>query len=103
MNSKDALIKLLQENKNAREKFNKLGSVSEEEAEKELEKFEKEFGITIRKEDFAGQELNNEQLEGISGGATDVDPVGLILSIYGIIDRPDSTRRGSKGGSKRYK
>ena len=49
MNSKEALAKLLKENEDAKEKFKKLGEVPDEDAGKELRKFEKEFGIELRK------------------------------------------------------
>jgi len=105
MNSKDKLIKLLQENEDAREKFQKLGSVPKEEAEKEFMKFGKEFGIEIRKEDFAGQELDNEQLGDVTGGGETgpLDWIELGLGIYEFISRPEDTRRGTVRGSKRYK
>ncbi len=102
MNSKKALEKLLKENEDARERFKKLGNVLEEEAKKELENFQKEFGVKLRKEDFANQELNNEQLGGVNGGADAMDVVGLVLDVYDLINRPDDTRRGTKNGSKRY-
>ncbi len=105
MNSKDKLIKLLEENEAAREKFEKLGSVPKEEAEKELMKFEKEFGIELRKEDFVGQELDNEQLGDVTGGSETgpLDWIGLGLGIYEFISRPEDTKRGTLRGSKRYK
>lgn len=102
MNSKETLVKLLQENEDAREKFKKLGDVPEEEAGKELEKFEREFGIELKKEDFDGQELSGEQLEGVAGGDGAMDWIGLGFDIYGFLDKPDATRRGTKSGSRRY-
>lgn len=105
MNSKEALEKLLKENEDALEKFKKLGEVSEEDAEKELRKFEKEFGIELRKEDFAGKELNDGQLKNVSGGADGMsvaDVIGIVSDVYGFIDRPEDTRRGTTRGSKRF-
>ena len=68
MDSKEALEKLLKENEDARERFKKIGNLSEEEAGNELRRFENEFGIELKKEDFAGQKLDSEQLEGVTGG-----------------------------------
>lgn len=102
MNSKETLVKLLQENEDAREKFKKLGDVPEEEAGKELKKFEREFGIELKKEDFAGHELSGEKLESVSGGSDAMDWIGLGFDIYGFLDKPDATRRGTKSGSRRY-
>ncbi|MCI8307581.1 MAG: hypothetical protein HFH14_05975 [Lachnospiraceae bacterium] len=107
MDSKEALAKLLKENENAKEKFKKLGEVPEEDAEKELRKFEKEFGIELREEDFAGRELNDGQLKNVSGGAggggmSAADVIGIVFDVYGFIDRPEDTRRGTKRGSKRF-
>lgn len=102
MNSKEALAKLLKDNEDARERLKKLGDIPMEDADRELKKFQKEFGIELRKEDFAEQELDNKQLEGVAGGADALDWVGLGFDIYGLLDRPDDTRRGTKGGSKRF-
>lgn len=108
MDSKKVLVKLLNENEDAREKFKKLGDVPKEDADKELKKFQEEFGIELRQEDFADEELDDEQLEGVAGGAGGAGGVGAAdiisigLSIYQILDRPDCTRRGTKGGTKRY-
>lgn len=104
MNSKEALEKLLKENEDAKEKFKKLGEVPDEDAEKELRKFEKEFGIELRKEDFAGRELDDMQLKGVSGGAgmSAADVIGIVFDAYGFIDRPEDTRRGTTRGSKRF-
>lgn len=102
MNSKEALEKLLKENEAARERFKKLGGVPEEETAKELQRFENEFGIELRKEDFAGQELGDEQLEGVAGGADALDWIGLGFDIYGFLNRPEATRRGTKDGSRRF-
>lgn len=52
--------------------------------------------------DFAGQKLDSEQLEGVTGGADAMDWIGLGFSIYDLLNNPDATRRGSKGGSKRF-
>lgn len=103
MNSKEALEKLLKENEAARERFKKLGDVPEEETAKELQRFENEFGIELRKEDFAGQELGDEQLESVAGGADAMDWIGLGFDIYGFLNRPDDTNRGTKNGTKRFK
>lgn len=102
MNSKEALEKLLKENEDAKEKFKKLGEVPDEDAEKELRKFEKEFGIELRKEDFAEQEIDGKQLEGVAGGADAMDWIGLGFDVYGFISKPDATRRGTKDGSRRF-
>ncbi len=104
MDSKEALIKLLKENEEARERFRKLGDVPEQEAGKELQKFEKEFGIELKKEDFADQGLDSGQLEGVAGGAdlSPTDIIGVGMDVYGFIHRPDATRRGTKDGTKRY-
>lgn len=102
MNSKEALEKLLKENENARERFKKLADVPDEEVQKELQKFQKEFGLELRKEDFANRELDAEQLEGVSGGADATDLAGLGFDVYGFIDRPDATRRGTKDGTRRF-
>lgn len=106
MNSKEALVKLLKDNEDAREKFKKLGDVPKEDADKELKKFQEEFGIELRKEDFANQELDNKHLEGVAGGAGGdagpLDWIGLGFDIYGFLNRPDDTRRGTKGGTKRW-
>jgi hypothetical protein len=103
MDSKEALVKLLKENEAARESFMKLSDVPEEEAEKELIKFEKEFDIELKKEDFADQELDDGQLEGVVGGSVAADVIGVVTAIYGIIDRPDATKRATTSGSKRFK
>ncbi len=100
MNSKEALEKLLKENEDARDRFKKLGGVPQEEKAKELQRFEKEFGIELREEDFADEELDNEQLEGVAGGADAMDWIGF--SIYDLLNKPDATRRGTKDGSKRF-
>lgn len=110
MNSKEALAKLLKDNENARERFKKLGDIPREDVDRELKKFQKEFGIELRKEDFAVQEIDNKQLEGVAGGAGGgsgggagaMDLIGLGFDIYGLLNRPDDTRRGTKGGSKRF-
>jgi len=102
MNSKEALEKLLKENEDARERLKKLVNLSEEEAKKELEKFQKEFGVELKKEDFANQELNNEQLEGVNGGADVLDMIGLALGVYDLINRPNATGRGTKNGTSRF-
>ncbi len=102
MDSKEALEKLLKENEDARERFKKIGNLSEEEAGNELQRFENEFGIELKKEDFAGQKLDSEQLEDVAGGADAMDWIGLGFSIYDLLNNPDATRRGSKGGSKRF-
>ena len=102
MNSKEALAKLLKENEDAKEKFKKLGEVPDEDAGKELRKFEKEFGIELRKEDFAEQEIDGKKLEGVAGGADAMDWIGLGFDVYGIISKPDATRRGTKDGSRRF-
>lgn len=60
MNSRESLKKLLKENEKARDSFQRIGGLPEEEARKALENFEKEFGIELRKEDFTGQELDSE-------------------------------------------
>ncbi len=102
MNSKKALEKLLKENEDARERLKKLVNLPEEEAKKELEKFQKEFGVELRKEDFANQELNNEQLEGVNGGADAWDMIGLAFDVYGLLNRPNATGRGTKDGTNRF-
>lgn len=102
MNSKEALEKLLKENEDARNRFKKLGGVPQEQKAKELQRFEKEFGIELRVEDFADEELDNEQLEGVAGGADAMDWIGLGFSIYDLLNKPDATRRGTKDGSKRF-
>lgn len=102
MNSKEALEKLLKENEAARERFKKLGDVPEEETAKELQKFENEFGIELKKEDFAGQELGDEQLESVAGGADALDWIGPGFDIYDFLNRPNATKRGTKDGSRRF-
>ena len=102
MDSKEALEKLLKENEDARERFKKIGNLSEEEAGNELQRFENEFGIELKKEDFAGQKLDSEQLEDVAGGADAMDWIGLGFSIYDLLNNPDATRRGSKGGRTRF-
>ncbi len=95
MNSKEALEKLLKENEDARDRFKKLGGVPQEEKAKELQRFEKEFGIELREEDFADEELDNEQLEGVAGGADAMDSgLGSAFMIY-------STNRMPQGGGQR--
>lgn len=106
MNSKEALAELLKDNEDARERFKRLGAVPREDVDRELKKFQKEFGIELRKEDFAVQEIDNKQLEGVAGGAgggaSAMDLIGLGFDIYDWLNRPDDTGRGTKGGSKRF-
>lgn len=104
MDSKKALIKLFRENEEARERFRKLGDLPEQEAGKELQRFEKEFGIELKKEDFADQGLDSGQLEGVAGGAgvNPMDIIGPAKDIYDFMNRPDATRRGTKDGTKRF-
>ncbi len=49
------------------------------------------------------KELGNEQLEGVNGGVDAAAVAGMAFDVYGLIHRPDATRRGTKDGSKRFK
>lgn len=101
MSSKEKLEKLLETDSKAAESFQKIAQLPKEQMPEALQRFEQEFSIELKVEDFTSEALDEEQLKAVSGGAADpVSIAGLIVSIYGLY--PTSTGRGTVNGTKRF-